>query len=370
MLKLKEKLLGLWQKVLPFAQKTGKTLLSKSQRLWKLIQGKSKQVLTYLGSHRVPTTIVCSLLVMTMLMSVITVTIHQVDVYDDGVLVHTYHTADPSQSAILEKSGLTLAEYDQVTLTEEKGTVTLSIARAFPVSIEADGQTVLVMMTEGTVADALKLAALTVGGEDLLSHAETQPVTNGMVITLDRVTGDQVIKTETIDYETKKIETDELYAGETKVKQKGETGVLTKTYQVTYVNGKETQRKLVSEEVTKEPVEKIVLVGTKARKTFLTNSTAPAGYKKVLYMNCTAYSAGGTTATGRPAKWGVIAVDPNVIPLGTKVYVETPDGKYIYGTAVAADTGGAIKGNIIDICVNTRKEAYAFGRRMVNVYIY
>ncbi|MBQ7936067.1 MAG: 3D domain-containing protein, partial [Clostridia bacterium] len=109
---------------------------------------------------------------------------------------------------------------------------------------------------------------------------------------------------------------------------------------------------------------------TKVKKAFLTNSSAPAGYKKVVSMTATAYSAGGTTATGRPAQWGVVAVDPKVIPLGTTVYVETSDGKYIYGTAVAADTGGAIKGNKIDICVNTRSEAYSFGRRTVNVYIY
>ena len=69
------------------------------------------------------------------------------------------------------------------------------------------------------------------------------------------------------------------------------------------------------------------------------------------------------------AKGGVVGVDPGVIPLGTRVYVETADGQYIYGTAVAADTGGAIKGNKIDICVDTSSEAYAFGRRTVNVYI-
>ena len=86
-------------------------------------------------------------------------------------------------------------------------------------------------------------------------------------------------------------------------------------------------------------------------------------------MECTAYAAGGSTATGRPAQWGVIAVDPRVIPLGTRVYVESAEGKYIYGEAIAADTGGAIKGNIIDICVNSNAEAYRFGRRTVNVYI-
>jgi 3D (Asp-Asp-Asp) domain-containing protein len=55
--------------------------------------------------------------------------------------------------------------------------------------------------------------------------------------------------------------------------------------------------------------------------------------------------------------------------LGTKLYIESADGSYVYGTAIAADTGGAIKGNRIDLCYNTRSEAISFGRRQMKVYI-
>jgi 3D (Asp-Asp-Asp) domain-containing protein len=97
-------------------------------------------------------------------------------------------------------------------------------------------------------------------------------------------------------------------------------------------------------------------------------------YKKVLKMRATAYSAkepglNSTTASGMKAVKGVVAVDPKVIPLGTKVYVETSDGRFIYGNAVAADTGGAIKGSKIDLCMNTVAECNRFGVRDVNVYI-
>lgn len=365
MLKLKERLLSLWQKVLPFFAKTADACRTGA----KLIAGYALKAGRFLGAHRIPTTVVCCCLVMTMLMSVITVTIHKVEVYDNGELVYTYHTADPAESSILEKSGLIIGLGDVIDLTEEKGTVTLSVTRAFPVSVRADGQTVLIMMTEGTVAKALTKAGLACGQRDRLNYETTAEVFSGMLITLDRVTGDQVVETVSIDYDTKKVETDELYVGETKVSQKGEKGEKKNTYEVTYVNGEETDRELISSEVTKEPVEKIVLVGTKVKSAFLASSTAPKNYKKVISMTATAYSAGGYTASGLPAQWGVVAVDPKVIPLGTRVYVETPDGRYIYGEAVAADTGGAIKGYKIDICVNTRKEAYAFGRRAVNVYI-
>lgn len=71
----------------------------------------------------------------------------------------------------------------------------------------------------------------------------------------------------------------------------------------------------------------------------------------------------GITATGMVAQHGVIAVDPRVIPLGTRVYIPG------YGEAIAADTGGAIRGNRIDLCMNTYREAINFGRRNVEVYI-
>ncbi|MBN2168964.1 MAG: hypothetical protein JW738_06950 [Actinobacteria bacterium] len=89
---------------------------------------------------------------------------------------------------------------------------------------------------------------------------------------------------------------------------------------------------------------------------------------KEIIMVATAYSPeepglSDSTATGLKAQKGVVAVDPSFIPLGTRVYVEG------YGYAIAADTGGAIKGNRIDLCYNTLAEALAFGRRKVKVKV-
>lgn len=358
MLQLKEKLLSLLQRVKPIAKKAAEQIKSYAAK-----------GVRFAAKHRIPTTVVCGALVLSMLMSVITVSIHRVDIIEDGNEIDSFFAVLTDEESILTKAGLTLGEGDEMAIVEDGGVVTVQIERAFPIYIQADGETVMVMLASGTVADALAKAELTCGEEDKLSHEPTATLEKEMQITLDRVKSEQIVKTVAIDYETKKVETNELYAGETKVQQKGEDGEKRLTYKVTYTNGKESDRELVSEEITKEPVEKIVLVGTKPHATFLKTASTPTSYKKVMTMTCTAYSAGGTTASGLPAKWGVIAVDPRVIPLGTKVYVETTDGKYIYGTAIAADTGGAIKGNIIDICVNTRKEAYAFGRRQVNVYI-
>ena len=69
------------------------------------------------------------------------------------------------------------------------------------------------------------------------------------------------------------------------------------------------------------------------------------------------------------AQYGVVAVDPSVIPLGTKLYIEAVDGSWTYGYAVAGDTGGAIKGNRIDLFFNSNAEAMSFGRRQAKVYV-
>ena len=132
----------------------------------------------------------------------------------------------------------------------------------------------------------------------------------------------------------------------------------------------------VSEEVTVKKDETIVdgkVVSKEQEKTPETVETVKSGelnYSKVLTMNATSYTDdpaenGGysTTRMGTPLRYGVVAVDPSVIPLGTKLYVEG------YGYAVAEDTGGAIKGNRIDVCYTDKAKAHAFGRRNVKVYI-
>ena len=344
-------------------------LLKAAGRGYGLIKPYAGRAGRFIRRHRVPAAAIGACLTLSMLMSVITVTIHRIDVFDQGVQTASYYSIQTDEASVLRKIGLVLGTGDELELSENGGVVSVYITRAFPVTIQADGGSVLVMMTGGTVAQALERAGVTKNEEDLLSHAPDTAVEAEMQITLDRVENDLVYETVSIEYETRKVKTDSLYVGETSVEESGSRGEKRNTYAVTRVNGVETARTLVSSEIIKEPADRVVLVGTKVKSSFKKTASTPAAYKKVIAMTATAYVAGGTTATGRPAQWGVVAVDPRVIPLGTRVYVETADGQYIYGTAVAADTGGAIKGNKIDICVNTSSEAYAFGRRTVNVYI-
>lgn len=103
--------------------------------------------------------------------------------------------------------------------------------------------------------------------------------------------------------------------------------------------------------------------------TITTSSGEVLTYTDVLSVEATAYCGGGTTATGTPARYGAIAVDPDVIPYGTRMYIVSDDGRWIYGEATAEDCGGAINGYIIDLYFDSYDTCIQFGRRDCTVYI-
>lgn len=156
-------------------------------------------------------------------------------------------------------------------------------------------------------------------------------------------------------------------SGRTLKYQEGKQGKIERTYEVTFIGGRQTSKKLISESrVEAKPT--VILLGPKG----FASSRHRFGRDRVLVMSATAYDPspatigrGAThrTRTGRWATFGVVAVDPRVIPLNTMVYVEG------YGLALACDTGSAIKGNRIDLCYDSKRVADAFGRKKVVVHV-
>lgn len=147
----------------------------------------------------------------------------------------------------------------------------------------------------------------------------------------------------------------------------GKPGEVRRTYQVIRKNGKPVAKKLIKEERI-EPTPTLFLMG----KSGYTTSRSSFGRGRVLVMEATAYDpspatigpgATGRTAMGLRATYGHVAVDPRVIKMGTKVFVEG------YGFAIASDKGSAIKGNKIDLCFDSRATALAFGRKKVKVHV-
>lgn len=173
----------------------------------------------------------------------------------------------------------------------------------------------------------------------------------------------------------------ELDEGLSKEVQKGQDGLKKTDYKEVYINGELDSTTMVNEEIISEAITQIVERGTR-KKVIVSTSRGTTNYRSVITMNASAYdlsyqSTGkrpgdkyyGITASGTKAGPGVVAVDPRVIPLGTKLYIESTDGTKDYGFAIAEDKGGAIKGNKIDLFFETASQVRSFGRRTVKVYI-
>jgi uncharacterized protein YabE (DUF348 family) len=171
-----------------------------------------------------------------------------------------------------------------------------------------------------------------------------------------------------VEYYTDKT----LERGTQKVVRAGSTGLSEKQIKVVYEDGRESRRYKISEKVIKPAMKKVIAVGLPVLKTLVT-SRGSYHYVEMKVMKATAYYPGpescgkyakyGVTYTGKKAGFGLVAVDPRVIKLGTKLYIEG------YGRAEAADIGGAIKGNRIDLCFETFREAAMYGVKKVKVYI-
>ncbi|MBZ2175064.1 ubiquitin-like domain-containing protein [Schnuerera sp. xch1] len=172
---------------------------------------------------------------------------------------------------------------------------------------------------------------------------------------------------------------DDLDIGIERIVQEGQNGLMNVKTKKIFENDKLVKEETIEEEIVKKPIPKITEKGT---RNVASSSRGNFRYRKTLTMAATAYdlsyqSTGktpgdrgyGVTASGTRARAGVVAVDPNVIPLGTKLYVESLDGSKDYGFCTAEDTGGAIKGNKIDLFFSSSSEVKNFGRRRVKVYI-
>jgi len=185
------------------------------------------------------------------------------------------------------------------------------------------------------------------------------------------LTAKEIVQREPIPYTTLRKSSSGLRSGTSKTVQAGKDGEKQVRYKVYSMGDQEVSREAISSSVLRKPVQAIVKVGAAATKQFASRGGSYSG-GKVVSMIATGYSASpaenggstsGRTATGLRIGHGVVAVDPNYIPLGTRLYIEG------YGYAVAADTGGAIKGHRIDLGHDSRSEARNVGRRSVKVHI-
>ena len=366
----------------------------------------------------------------------------------DGEQTVTINTINPQTDVILEKTGISLNENDKLIRTEsESSDISISILRAFNVDVVDGKSKKTLTFNEGTVADAIKAAGLTLSKNDSVSFSRetrlepdmeikiarfytvnvnvkgnkitkevpagtvknaleyldikldkndvvsvdvNKEVTENMDIVINSVTYKDVTTAESIAYNTVYQDSDDMYIGETSTVQEGVNGERTIVTREKYINGKLDSSSQISNEITKQPVDEIIAKGTKEYVSQVyTNSGSisvnesanvltdvngnQVNYTRVLTGSGTAYyaPAGALTATGRLARYGVVAVDPDIIPYGSILYIVSNDGQVVYGYAVAGDTGGALWAGtaIVDLYYNTYDECCQFGRRDVTIYV-
>lgn len=205
-------------------------------------------------------------------------------------------------------------------------------------------------------------------------HSSSEKLSDGMSVALKAVNEEIYVEKTEIPFKTVKKESADLYEGETKVAQSGVVGIKEETMKNVLVGGELVDNFCIERKVTTEPVDEIILVGTKKKQTVAVGGNiGEYEYSRVVTMNATAYCpcascngkwAGRPSALGLKVEKGVVAVDPSFIPLGTKLYVEG------YGYCIAGDTGGAIKGNRIDLCYDSHSQALSSGWGHTNVKVY
>lgn len=313
----------------------------------------------------------------------VSINIRAVTVYDGGTTRVVMSLSDDPAS-ILESANIRLQENDTYVsrLSDEEGVI--SINRAFDVSVLADGITTVLRLNGGTVGEALQAAGIALDADDAVSVATESMVYDGLHIAVDRVDYEEYTVTESIPYETTLRYTNTLAVGKQISYQSGQPGERTLRYRNRVVNGEVVETELVSDEVTVEPVQAITLTGCTSGtpmspapyEILLDEAGQPVQYQQMFTGKATAYTndrglLSEYTATGRRAAVGVVAVDPNLIPYGTELYIVSPDGSYVYGYAIAGDTGGGVRSGklITDLFMNTYEECVQFGKRTMNVYI-
>ncbi len=340
-------------------------------------KNKTLQKMLSFVSHRA-VAVVALVAAVALMMGYVTLNMRVVTI-SDGNENHSIVSMSTDSGLILKAAGLEVEENDVVTSEWEFSKGEINVARAFEVTFAVDGVNRSITMTEGTVADALKKAGITLSKEDTLSVSADTVVSSDLAVTVERVTYAERTETETLAYTSSSYESSMYDKGETVVEVAGVNGEIKRVYRDRLVNGKVVESTLKEETVTKEPVSEVIAIGTYTAPTVSagSGSTADFTYSAVFYGKATAYTnenglAGKYTSTGMEAQVGVVAVNPNVIPYGSRLFITTPDGSYVYGYAIAGDTGGFIYSHpetIVDLFMNTAAECYQFGRRDIVVYV-
>lgn len=301
----------------------------------------------------------------------------------DQTTVYTTFATDPAY--VLNQAGFELGEDDTYTTQPGDGVSEITVQRSQSIMVYNCGEQMKVTSYGESVQTLLDRLGIPSYGEYAVSVPLSDETYDGMEVRVDNVIRRQQTYTVDMPYETTLCYDPTLPEGYEKVLVEGVTGQVQKTADVVYVNMVESSHTVVQETVVQQPVNKIVAVGTGTQLDESSNVPAIGDgvivtadgqvltYSKSERFSATAYThtdegCNTTTATGTTVRLGTVAVDPTVIPYGTRMFIVTNDGSYVYGIGTAEDCGGAIKGNRLDLYFPTDAECWTFGVRDCTVY--
>lgn len=304
-----------------------------------------------------------------------------VSVAADGRKEELYVTGGSVQD-ILAKANVSLGEHDLINYSLSRQVMpfdNIEVTRTMPVTIAADGDEEVLYVVGGTVQDILTEAGISLRENDLINYSLYQQVKPNDSIKVTRMDEEIEIETKAVPYKVVTKKNNNMNDGTSKVVQEGQQGELERKILVTYQDGVEISRKMVSEEITVKPENRIVEKGT--AKLVTTGRGESVRYTKARKMTATAYTAydsgmdgKGITASGSKVKDYKTIAAPRDIPIGTKVYIPelvkfwAKRGVSISGIFTVEDRGGGIKGSKIDIYMGSTSTSCSWGRRKVTVY--
>ena len=282
---------------------------------------------------------------------------------------------------------LQISEKDRDTLNfsesqELFADISIVVGKKFKVTINADGETKEYFAPEGSVNDTLNYLGIPFSSEDLIDADVSSNIYDGLVLTINRITYREVEKTEDIPFKTEVKRSNLLNDCDSQVSRAGRNGSREITVREKLKDGEVIDSKEINSKIISQPINEIVIKGTKqvpgndnvkpsgSKRASIASDTCSG--KRCISGSATAYTAsrGARTSTGTvPVEGVTIAVDPHLIPYGSKVKVVSNDGKVLWN-GIASDTGGALRSGraVVDIYMNSTMKCMKFGRKPVKVY--
>jgi resuscitation-promoting factor RpfB len=275
----------------------------------------------------------------------------------DAGATTTFYTTQPTVGEALYTQDVLVYLGDQVSPDLHEPVTPdmhISIDRSTPIAIVADGRTIWTRTRGETVAAVLNQEGILLQGKDRVTPALDATFAEDTAIQVTRVREELKIMQQVTPFETVWVPADDMPIDSSEIVNAGQNGVTKSRYRIVYENGQEIGESFEDEWLDQVPEDKTVAYGTAIQTTTIDTPEGPVEYWRHFRALATSYSAAtsgkpkdhpryGITRSGLPAGYGIIAVDPKVIPLGTKVYVPG------YGVAIAGDTGGAVIGRHVDL---------------------